>query len=361
MTTKKPKAKLTKKVTKKPKDKEGVKKTIKKIQKNISQLPAVEDVSELDSAVSELAKQTEALLGKSGEKMRKPTLPKKAEKNIPHSNGVSFDIIHDGTKSSVTPAILKSPHPGQKLLEPSDGDDGDNIKVKISNKTDANEDTSKAEPAIAVGQSIVTTHKAGSLHSKSTGSVDAADSDSPDGEVQAKDKADVNDGEQDKVTVTIKSKSAQPAKPTIDATDQSDDGDDAESTLKKPADNSESEDTSDESTDGARSGVQDDTKQQPTQTAAKPITMATDPTQSMQIYSDNLDKKTDDKDGNEEESDSDDPLIFDTDEYHPTLHDWSKLDRHSRGPVLILLLLMVLLAAIVYVVVSGIEIPFINY
>ena len=83
--------------------------------------PAEKDFTALDAAVSELTKQTEALLGKAEEKPSKPTLPKK--RSIPHKKGKSFDIIHNPKSKTKLHASLKTAKVtahSTSLIEPKD-------------------------------------------------------------------------------------------------------------------------------------------------------------------------------------------------------------------------------------------------
>lgn len=54
------------------------------------------------------------------------------------------------------------------------------------------------------------------------------------------------------------------------------------------------------------------------------------------------------------------PTVFDTNEYHVELHDWSKLEHKSHGLWYILVLLITVAAALAYFLFSGQEIPFIG-
>src|SRR5690606_17637472 len=65
------------------------------------------EVASLDAAMSELTKQTEALLGKfNEERPQKPTLPKK-DMHV-STRGKSFDIIQNPRKNTPLRATLKS-------------------------------------------------------------------------------------------------------------------------------------------------------------------------------------------------------------------------------------------------------------
>ena len=80
--------------------------------------PAEQDFKELDSAVSELSKQTEALLGsfESEAKQEKPKMPKKHA--TVSRRGKSFDIIHDPKQNTKLPATLKTAVSDSKINVP---------------------------------------------------------------------------------------------------------------------------------------------------------------------------------------------------------------------------------------------------
>lgn len=324
--------------------------------KNVSALPAKEDFSVLDSAVSELAKQTEALLGKTGEKMTRPVLPKKESES--NSKAKSFDIIHNPDGKKRSEALLKAPHPGQKLLEADDSDEPDTSDSKVVTK-------SKPEATVASGLSA---HTPGALKFAGGKTIEP-----------------IVDGKQAKKS-NVKSPSPKPIPPAeikeleaqedqnltpdaveadedIKITDDSTDGNITEVDISnhKSISNVDNDDDTeisevdsgmnkaevsiedDGKTDGVGLGKQGDSNK----------SKGTDSSQKIQLFSDNLDdsKSDDDEDGPQ-------PEIFDTDEYHPTLHDWSKLEHQSAWPKVVLLVLLVILAAGVYIIVSGVKLPF---
>ena len=95
----------------------------------------------------------------------------------------------------------------------------------------------------------------------------------------------------------------------------------------------------------------EDSKDDDVSADTKPSDTVTEATKSIQLQSDNLD--------DEEGSDEPKPVdIYDTDEYHPTLHDWSKLSKQNHTPLYILLLLVVILGAVLYIIYADISIPF---
>ncbi len=314
--------------------------------KNVSALPAKEDFSVLDSAVSELAKQTEALLGKTGEKMSKPVLPKKKPKL--NSKAKSFDIIHNPNANKRSEPLLKAPHPGQKLLE------ADDVDVKQSAdkmKADTNdpEVDSLSEASVHEGKTIEPTvkDKSNELEVKSKNSE----------EIESKESKESKKTEDSEESKTVKIPDSKVNKSKASTTDKSDSLARADPIVDQEVDSKDdavAEHKADDPKavdDGQMDGIISLAEQGDQDLPAK-----TDSSHKVQLFSDNL---SDSKSGEGEEDDGDQPEIFDTDEYHPTLHDWSKLEHHSGWPpVLLLLLLVVVFAGVVYAVVSGIQLPF---
>lgn len=314
------------------------------------------DLSALDSAVSELARQTEALLGKSGEKL-KPTLPKK--KPTSHASARSFDIIHAGD-SAKKPAVLKSAPPEQKMLEQSD--------EKLLQE---NSDTEPATSSDVVPE-IVTSHKSGSLKVSVAEPTESQTNDQT--EADAPEKAP----KKAKKSTTKTSKKSEEESSSPDDSDATKPEELAEVALlddaKKSNEDTErdKQDTSTEdtpsstdevtSTDSAQrdNGSAVETDDGPASAMATdpkiaPVHQPSDSTQNIQLYSDNLTKDQSTEEDGEDESKTD---LFDTDEYHPTLHDWSKLEHKSKGPVIALLVLTVMFALGVYAVMNGYTLPF---
>lgn len=250
-------------------------------QKKLSILPAKQDVSSLNDAVSELAKRTEALLGgNSSSETPRPKLPKKhVKKKIPQhhqSRPKSFDIIHNPKKGMKTKALLKGspevkvsksllqteaspvviPHKGS-LVIPSPVEEEPEVKAAVS------------------------THH---IHEASTVNE------------QAKPQADTE--------VSSEPSEKEPVKLTEE----------------EPAEDSPSR-----------------------ADAEAKVTF-----ESGEIASSNLVKKTAAK-GYEPHENQATPAIFDTNEYHVSLHDWSKLDHTQSQKWYILALLLVIAGALAYI------------
>lgn len=319
--------------------------------KNVSALPAKEDFSALDSAVSDLARETEALLGKTGEKMSRPVLPKK--KPDANSRAKSFDIIHNPDTNKRSEAILKAPHPGQKLLEAEEAG-AKQLADKIEADTKDPEVDSVAE---------VSVHSPGALKFNEGKTIEPTSNDkSSKAEVKSnnpeeKDKIEPKETEDSEESKTVKTPESKVNKSKATSTDEPDPLIETDSKVDQEVDSKddavklESKVIDLKPEDDKMDGIISLAEQGDTDEPAK-----TDSSQKVQLFSDNLgESKSDDG----EENDGDQPEIFDTDEYHPTLHDWSKLEHHSGWPpVLLLLLLVVAFAGVVYAVVSGMQLPF---
>ncbi len=322
------------------------KKTIKT--KNVSALPKKSDFSDLDNAVSELAKQTEALLGKTGERMSKPTIPKKKPKTMPSTNSKarSFDIIHNPAANKRTEALLKAPHPGQKLLE-AEEDNESPIAVSKAAPTGASQETDSV--------ATVSAHSPGALKFVEAKTIDSdTDSnDSPDSKVEKS--TNTKPGKDNDINPDKLEHSDKPAEAETENLEELK-TDSPEVVVADKVEVPETEDNKPSVVVDENEDLKPDDKESLSVDPVKNDSVEvskTDPSQKVQLYSDNLTDAI--KSDDEEESG---PAIFDTDEYHPTLHDWSKLEHQSSAPKFILLLLLVLLAGGVFVVVSGIQLPF---
>lgn len=350
------------------------------------------DFTDLDSAVSELAKQTAALLG--DDSSPKPKLPKK--KSQTQSGPKNFDIVHPKQVGS-NPSVLKASPPASKKLTASD----EKLQESGDSKTesDSTQDVSSVEDddlQTSEVPKIISTHTAGVLHVASktprVSGVQDVDAES-DPEVAQKDEDEIPrpekatlptvvDTKDDvKVNDSANSNNAQTNQDVVEDIKPSDSTTDVEPkiTLKKPASDDSAiehseettatitddtsseklkvkvEDKSDESQVAQKEPLSHKPESDTTSDGSKATTVSThaDASQSVQLFSDNLDDK------NTEDSDEEKTDVFDTDEYHPKLHDWSKLEHHNNAPVIVLLLLLVLFALGAYAVITGMKLPFI--
>ncbi len=308
------------------------------------------DFSVLDDAVSELAKQTEALLGKTGEKMSKPNLPKKTTH---HHKAKSFDIIHNPGTKKRTSSVLKSTHPSQKLIESSD----EKLIEAVPSSVEVVENSSTMDSSAQV----VSGHSSGSLR------VNEEVADAP-GAV-ALESVDVEAKEP--VVVKKEAEIKPPGTSNIGAVEKSiesskdsqDEDSDNTATEAELADDAAGDTIDLHDDDPSATELIDELDTRNTSTEAgtdskeevkKDETPEESETKGSEIYSDNLksDPVTFDEDTDEPKV-----AVFDTEEYHSTLHDWSKLEHHNKAPIVLLLILAIILAVGVYIVVSGISVP----
>ena len=340
--------------------------------KKVSVLPTPVEFSDLDRAVSELSKQTEALLGKSGEKMSKPTLPKRASPRG-HKSARSFDIIHSADANKKTDSVLKASHPSQKILPSQD-------EKLLSSGTDEKEVKTPVKP---LASDIIKNHTVGALKftDKSVGDtqIDPVKIDSEADTEKDKQKP----GKTDSSNVAGSSIPKGIADSDLPKPDvpQAEDGTSSNTEPSQAEEDSGTSNAQDEisNQENDSSGKSDLDVNQPEQESVedtKPDTEtlpevevleSSDPTapattdtfKNIQIYSDNLDSDAKDDDSTtDSDKDSDKVDVFDAEQYHGTLHDWSKLEYHNRAPIIILLLLTIVLAAGVYLIVTGASLPF---
>lgn len=327
--------------------------------------PSEEAEAELNDAMKELVRQTEALLGspelssdkpqkntteevskKATEEVKpdkiakddlpkKPILPKK--RHIPHRKGRSFEIISQPKQPKKIKATLKtaaaSPVPlleaskPPQLLEaeasevafessvaessPSESQARIRQKEKGSlrvNGVEGFSDTPALKPAI---ESNVSVSRTGIVFSENS---------EKDTKSDMGDKKEVGpvDDELDKQVELPPAKNDKTVK-AVDAKDQS-----AKLTDDKPSKNDEPP---------ARG--------------------------SGELYANNL-VKTKKPRGYKPPASQQKPTVFDTTEYHAELNDWSKLDKSSGGKWVILILLLLLLAAFIYLFVLKMPLPLVN-
>ncbi|MCB9823327.1 hypothetical protein H6800_03580 [Candidatus Nomurabacteria bacterium] len=318
--------------------------------KNVSALPAKEDFSVLDSAVSELAKQTEELLGKTGEKMSKPVLPKKQPRL--NSKAKSFDIIHNADQKVRSESLLKAPHPGQKLLE---ADESENPKATDNNVV------VKKTPEVESTAGL-SAHTPGALKFAAEKTIEPIADDKnaikSDLDSQSKKPADTDSTNKaeidDEPNSTPEDLQVDIANQTPDVKTDKDAMNDEESKSDLEVNHKAEKELAEVSSDVSVIKPVNETDDKLENQVDLSNTDKTDSSQKVQLFSDNLnDSKSEDDD-----DDGAQPKIFDTDEYHPTLHDWSKLEHHSSAPKVVLLVLLVVLAAGVYIIVSGVKLPF---
>lgn len=339
------------------------------LKKKSSKKTDSKDFSALDSAVSELSKQTEALLGSfkdtESEKKLKPNLPKK--QTVGHPRAKHFDIIHDPKNTSKLHATLRAvpkvkeidtelPVPAKQaqeaelkesktalVLPHKEGSLSTQAKtVQYKSKPEKADEVSN-EDAVAVKQltktdatSALSFEEADQEHSKEPAAQDKSQATESDTK-----SAEPTDSHQKQTEVPISANDES-------ATDSENDGSSvaaAESATEKPIDKSDvSKDTA-----GSIEEPEENEKTEALESSAY----------RGELYANNLVKEAEPK-GYQANDDEEKPALFDTEEYHPELHDWSKLEHKSSTSWLLLILVLVAAGALAYYVLTGQKIPFIS-
>lgn len=295
--------------------------------------PSEDDFKLLDTSVSELSEQTNALLTHFGEKKpensktTKPIMPKQStSKKTP---GRSFDIIQGSnvvnakrakktvTIDAPTDAVELLPeHAGKSFNEvsPEEAPKKDTVSITetVTVKSEEVEDYKKEAQEVVVG------HPAGSLRFDST--------------------------EEEPVTLHDEVDS--------DSTQQGADTNPVVEKVKVDTDSTDSK------SEGTNESPQPDKKSEEDETTGdlekKESIPATGEVFASNLVSNELPKGYEAPEGQQQ------PTVFDTNEYHPELHDWSKLDRGHGGKWYILALLIAIAAALAYFIFSGQKLPFIS-
>lgn len=307
------------------------------LQKNPPTDPDHIDFSSLDNAVSELSQQTAAILGENGEKVtvKKPTLPKKQSSLA--QKGRSFDIIHhpkqtqlQSSLKSVTSKEAITAKSEEHPLLPDHAGLGFNEKPNLNTKESAEEsagvgatpstEEDKETAKAPLSNSIISQHQGGSL---STGSPEE------EAEPAATDKP-----EEPKPAVSHTSSVFEPLK------------DSKTEPAEKPSVRAEN---------SSPDEVLPEVKSDPVVSGNESTEVAKDEPSaegSGELFANNLLSETKKK-GYQPHESQQKPTVFDTNEYHPELHDWSKLG-HSKSPVwIILALLLVVAGGLAYMFISG--------
>jgi hypothetical protein len=273
--------------------------------------PDKSEIDHLDDAVSELSKQTEALLGKSGEKVSvknfsqpKPELPKKL--SLPKKRGFHFDIIPGTSKTQLNPTFkATAAMPAQKLLEAEYDDELDHEqstpKVATAGEP-ANQSGSES------GSSLISGHATGSLHV---------------GELEAPDKSKSETRIPASASVKLKAPTIQLSEHEPKTHNQPQSHDDTTTEAfendEVPLKDAHPEDTDNEK-EAAENIKIDNEGTIKTDEPAKEG--------GHEVYANNLVKDTQPK-GFQQHPGQQKPTVFDTNEYHPPLHDWSTLEHRS--------------------------------
>lgn len=295
------------------------------LKKNASKKLKDKDFTALDAAVSELSKQTEALLGSATtNKADKPTLPKK--KAAPTVRGKSFDIIHNPHQKSSKRATLKTAHvtrhkvaPALKPLELLPDHAGKSFN-ELEPETQETVDDAKSTSSTPLVK-----HHVNSLVFTSDETTEPDNQDTP--------------KEQSEKSVAQPKADEAPEPPV-----------EAESTKEKPVD------SKDENTEEPLAKFEPSSSQDSSEDTTEEATVEPPAYNSGELFANNLVKEVKKKSYKPDENQQK-PTVFDTNEYHAELHDWSRLEHKSGLSWLILLALVIIAAVIAYFILSGQTIP----
>lgn len=320
--------------------------------KKKSILPSGDDYKTLDSSVDDLSKQTGELLSHFGEpkvkevKFKENLAVKPVNlKRRPGKKGKSFDIIAAPTKKSVVkkrPAAIEAnqdeellpEHAGKSFNEPG----YEEMAPKESNSTEVitvNSDDKNIEEAPIEISSAITSRPPGSLHFQE------ADSESENTTNLVDEKEEPTSEDENETD-----KKLEPSSQTVIAPLTND----------EKAKNGEEVDSETDLTNSPE--AKNEEADEATTPDQETILSEQDPS-SGELYVNNLVKSTDKK-GYVAPEGQQKPTVFDTNEYHPELHDWSKLENKNGVKGYILALALVVAGALAYFILSGIEIPFIG-
>ncbi len=368
------------------------------------QEPAHEhDFTSIDAAVSELTKQTDALLGDPQEKIEevpKPTLPKMNSK--PSMRGTSFDIIQDPNRTTKLKSTLKTPAPlDVKALEeeleetPRLPDHATksfnelvtperiekNVESDILKTLEASEPDIKAivetDSEATVQPPAVIQHHEGNFSAYGSGPMGeqevATPLDAPSekkkkihltpdsdklGDENVKVKTDPSDelSEEDEVItpeVSISSEGAVSSASSI--LPETKVVSDTKNTDSEPADEPEIPKETDEE-EKVTEKTEEIEKPEKTPDPEEKTPVEDTSYNSGELFANNLVKDTQPKGFEAEEKEA--PAVFDTTEYHPELHDWSQLESSSGLKWFVIAVLLIIVAAGAWFVLSGQELPF---
>lgn len=312
------------------------------LKKKPTKKPEKHDFTALDEAVSELSKQTEALLGSAEPKPAKPKLPKK--RSIPHTKGKSFDIIHDPSKKRPLKSSLKTAVAVQhKLITVTDNEELDHMlpehaTTSSSEVTAVEESAQKAPEEVsepAAESPVIHGHNKGLVVQDSEETVVAEEA------VKVLPKED-SKAAASHSAITFEDDSGVEAEP------------EKAEEVPKPQNSqveSKQEVTTEASTDNSKDEPKDNDETEQEKPAELPAY------NSGELFANNLVKESKPR-GYKPDENQQKPTVFDTNEYHVELHDWSKLENHSGARWVLLALLILVAGGLGYFVISGQSFPF---
>lgn len=307
--------------------------------------PKKQDSVALDSAMNELAKQTEALLGsfKEEPKEAKPRLPKKTTR--PVHRGKSFDIIHNPAQKTKVNSTLKASHPKKTKLVVVDEEE----LLLPEHATKSFNELPGADPEpVATKVTKPKKESAPKISNHESGKLAVAPV-----SIETPLKA-----EEDAVSET------EEVKPPSESTSHSsivfeDTETDVESVSEevKPELEQPEEAVPDNKPSEAGTSEQKEENEDSAEESSEPEPEDDKGYSSGELFANNLVKETKPK-GYKPAKESEVPAVFDTEEYHLELHDWSKLEHKSSGKIIVLLSLLVIAAGVAAYILSGRPLPF---
>jgi len=295
-----------------------------------SELPDDKDLEVLESSVNQLSQQTSALLSHFGEGKQKKLGTEKNTKNTKKINtskkqvAKSFDIITSPGKSTKLKAKLKTAETTHKVeLLPEHATDSYNEKPSSDSAVAAvDQKTQSRNKDIDQLPSIQSNHTTGSLNMNMPTEQESIELD-----IVTSEKTGTNNDNLDKLEAQKKtSTEVVRAEQTLIFEENKADGDKTPEETKEVV--AQSSDTSkNESFNDTTSSI----------------------TNNIQPEA-----------GYKAPDSQQKPTVFDTNEYHVELHDWSKLEYKSNTLWYLLGLLFVIFAASIFFVISGFSVPFIG-
>ena len=298
-----------------------------------SELPDDKDLEVLESSVNQLSQQTSALLSHFGEGKQKRLGNEKNTKNTNNIKKIntpkkqvakSFDIIASPNKSTKLKGKLKTAETTHEVeLLPEHATDSYNEKPGGDSAV-ATVNQASSSPGEAQEQlpTIQNSHNVGSLNMKTPAQQESIEVDIVAGKDAgaAKDRSDKQDAQKQDLT------SIAPAEQSLKFDDNKDDE------ARTPEVHKE--------TDVKTASISKD----------EPLNDATS----------NLINNTQSISGYKTPDSQQKPTVFDTNEYHLELHDWSKLEYKSNTLWYLLALLLAIFASGIFFVVGGFSMPFIG-
>lgn len=332
------------------------------LKKNVKK-PDKADFSSLDAAVSELSKQTAALLGETGEKAatstKKPSLPKKHHTHA--KKGKSFDIIHHPKQKTSLVASLKTTQPAEAITKQPDVPKlPENASESYNEKTNTTSD--KPLPQLVVTP-IVRKNSAPPVIQHHTGTLNIGKNQMAETDKVTKIPLPNEANKEEKATtvsrtsVVFESKKAETQSEEKDKSQVSDNKE-IDSTPKEEAPATENTQSEVKQDEPAPLPKKEESADLPKKESDGILNLHDNDTG--EVFANNLLDKTVKK-GYKPHDGQQKPTVFDTNEYYPELHDWSKLGKRQSSKWLLLILLLVVAAGLAYLFISGQAFSFVTF